>query len=654
MAYPVYYNDQTVISLAQTAWWKEWKDGLAHFREGSATFEEIRHKYEEHNESTIELPAWLPSEEVIKNANLSKLARITGLGNAGDIHRWSNRNKADFWSIVMQLLNFPFHEPFRQVFDPLDPENPQWFKGARLNVASACFNQPEPEKDAIIQQDENGYQRSVSYKELLHMVRKIAGALEENGMQRGDGIVIYMPFTIESVALYLGAIYGGFVAVSVADSFSAGELQKRIDISKAKLLVTCDGYQYGGKALHIGEKARKVAIDKRVIVPYLGTNLEEMIPWDEFFSNEKEVDPVYQQPESVTNILFSSGTTRDPKAIPWTQITPLKCAMDGFFHHDIHPDDVVTWTTGMGWMMAPWLIYATFLNKATMALYVGAHAQKGFIDFANTSKVSILGTIPSIVKGWERAGAAGPSALKTVRIFTSTGEPSNARDYLYLMSLSGFRSPIIEYCGGTEIGGGYITGSVWQAAAPSAFTTPALGLDFYLLDELSKPAEMGEVFLIPPSVGLSQTLLNRDHHEEYYLHSPQGPDGEVLRKHGDGFERVSNTIFNHYQSKGRTDDAMNIGGIKISAVEIETVIEQLDEVTECAAVSLMIDSHTTEKLIIFYVGQEKELKEKMQKVISSELNPLFRIHDVVRKESLPRTASNKVMRRVLRKNYRKE
>ncbi len=92
---------------------------------------------------------------------------------------------------------------------------------------------------------------------------------------------------------------------------------------------------------------------------------------------------------------------------------------------------------------------------------------------------------------------------------------------------------MIEYCGGTEIGGGYIAGTVTRPCVPGAFNTPALGLDFVILDDGWRPAEEGELFLEPPSIGLSTSILNRDHHEAYYAGTPAGPSGGPLRRHGD-------------------------------------------------------------------------------------------------------------------------
>ena len=225
---------------------------------------------------------------------------------------------------------------------------------------------------------------------------------------------------------------------------------------------------------------------------------------------------------------------------------------------------------------------------------------------------------------------------------------------LYLMSQANYR-PVIEYCGGTEIGGGYITSTVVQPNRPSCFSTPALGIDLILLNE-DQPVDEGEVFLIGPSIGLSQTLLNADHEAVYFAGTPQPKSLPRLRRHGDQLTRLPD---GSYRASGRADDAMNLGGIKISAVELERCLNQLTGIIETAAVSTSSGPST---LVIFAVldtppdgSQSKdpqkapaELKSTMQAAISQNLNPLFRISQVVPVDSLPRTASNKIMRRLLR------
>ena len=162
----------------------------------------------------------------------------------------------------------------------------------------------------------------------------------------------------------------------------------------------------------------------------------------------------------------------------------------------------------------------------------------------------------------------------------------------------------------------------------------------------------GELFLVPPSIGLSQRLLNRDHDAVYYEGCPKGPNGEVLRRHGDQVARLAGGYFS---AQGRADDTMNLGGIKVSSIELERVLERHPEVYEAAAVAVQPGGEGAEQLVVFAVLQERvddaELQRQLGKAIARELNPLFKIHDLVVVDSLPRTASNKLMRRELRRQY---
>ena len=265
-----------------------------------------------------------------------------------------------------------------------------------------------------------------------------------------------------------------------------------------------------------------------------------------------------------TNILFSSGTTGEPKAIPWTHLTPIKCATDAMLLHDVRPDDVLAWPTSLGWMMGPWLIYAALLNQATIALYHPGPKGADFGRFVRDAGVTMLGLVPTLVRIWRQSGCMEGIDWSRIRRFSSTGECSDPEDQLYLMALAGYR-PVIEYCGGTEIGGGYVSATMDQPAAPATFTTPAFGLDLAIRDEHGQPATDGELFLVPPSVGLSTELLNDDHHDVYLADTPIA-DGRPLRRHGDHMQRLPG---GYYRALGRVDDTMNLSGIKVSSAEIE-------------------------------------------------------------------------------------
>jgi acetyl-CoA synthetase len=351
------------------------------------------------------------------------------------------------------------------------------------------------------------------------------------------------------------------------------------------------------------------------------------------------------------NILFSSGTTGDPKAIPWTHAAPIKAASDGHYHQDIHPEDTVAWPTNLGWMMGPWLIYATLVNKATIALTDDVPTGPGFTKFVEEAGVTVLGVVPSLVAAWRATGVAEDADWSQIRLFSSTGEASNVSDMSYLMGLAG-NKPIMDYIGGTELAGAYMTGTVLQPSVPATFTTPTLGGSIHILDEGGRPADVGELFIEPPTMGLSIELLNRDNDEVYYQGTPQ-IDGVPLRRHGDRLERMADGRF---RAQGRVDDAMNLGAIKVSSAEIERAVFDTPGLIEAAAIAIEPPGGGPSALVMYVVlssgANHEDVSTAMQQSIRTRLNPLFKIADVVAVEKLPRTASAKVMRRSLRDDYR--
>lgn len=609
------------------------------------------------NTSQRPAPVWTPTPEAIQQTNLAKLMRDRGFEDYDALFKWSINDRFRFWEEMIKRLGIRFMQPpERMVADESAIESPTWLPGAKLNIADSCFGNDQ-ERTAIVYTGDGDGLHTMNVRELEAMTNRVANGLRDLGLDPGDAVAIDMLMTTESVAIYLGIVKAGCVVVSIADSFAAEEIATRLRIANAKAIFTQDVILRGGKRLPLYENVKQADAPQAIVLPAedeLSIELGEGdLAWTDFLSESDIFESVAREPQHHSNILFSSGTTGAPKAIPWTHSTPIKCAADGWLHHDIRPGDVVAWPTNLGWMMGPWLIYASAVNGATIALYEGAPNTRGFCEFVADAKVTMLGVVPSLVKAWRMSGDVDGLDWSSIRAFSSTGECSNAQDMFWLMSRARYK-PVIEYCGGTEIGGGYITGTMVQQAVPATFTTPALGLDVVILDAHGNEAKTGELFLVGPSIGLSIELINGDHHEVYYQGTPNGPRGELLRRHGDEMRRLGG---GYLQALGRADDTMNLGGIKTSAAELERVLNETPGVRETAAIAVPPPGGGPDRLIVFAVPEPgtalepDEVQPVMQDAIRQHLNPLFRIYEVRCVEALPRTASNKVMRRKLRAGY---
>ncbi|MXW04776.1 MAG: AMP-binding protein [Gemmatimonadetes bacterium] len=688
-----------------------WRDFVDRSRRESLPFEEhlaaYRRIFESRRPEDGPPAVWTPDEETVRRSNLQASMVAVGIDRYADFHAWSVRDPTAFWTHTLERLGIVFTRPPDAILD-LDGgvRDPRWLPGAELNIVDSCFT-TDPGRPAVVTpglQDSQGTDvpdapadqslRTTTYGELERLVNRAANGLRDRGLAPGQAIALYMPLNLECVVAYLAIIRAGSRVVSIADSFPPTEIRRRMAIAGASCAVTMDRYVHAGKVLPHYATVVEAGASTVIVVPSGGdgrsgddtrSNGDALqlrpgdIAWTELLAAADTFESVTGDPYRTSNVLFSSGTTGEPKAIPWNHLTPIKSAMDGFYHQDIHGDDVTTWPTNIGWMMGPWLIYATLVNGACMALYSGAANTPEYLRFVRRAGVTMQGVIPSLVRTWRRGGMAEGRHRSmaegidwpSVRVFSSTGEPASRSDYLWLMSRAGYRAPVIEYLGGTEIGGGHLACTVLQPCSPAAFSTANLGVDFVILDVKGAEVEegnTGELFLIPPALGMSQRLLNGDHDEVYYEGCPPGPRGEVLRRHGDHTQRLHS---GYYRAQGRADDRMNLGGIMVSPLELERIIDGHPAVYESAAVAMQPEGEGTERLVVFIVPEDgsgaagsraagnrtadpdlETLITELQAMVSSGLNPLFKIDRVVVVDELPHTASGKLVRRILRDRMR--
>ena len=614
--------------------------------------------YAQYRQQHLVCPAWIPSTDEVAATHIAQWIGALGLSSYEELHAWSVIHVEEFANRLATALSLRFQHPPTHGCDvSAGVEHARWYSQATLNIVESCF-QADDDALAVIAGDEQNHLEQLTYGQLKALTARVANGLAEYGLAPGDRVAICLPMTIEAVAAFLGIIAAGCVAVTIADSFSANEMAVRFELTQPKCIFIQDETIRNGKSHPLFEK---IAAQKQVPAIVLRASARRYIPlrsgdmeWENFLSKDNILNCVLGSPERETTILFSSGTTGQPKAIPWDHTTPIKCASDAYFHQDVHSSDILCWPTNLGWMMGPWLVYAALINRATLALSSSIPTGRKFCEFVEQAAVTVLGLVPSIVSEWRKHNHTAHLDWSSLRLFSSTGECSNPSDMLWLMSRAGYR-PVIEYCGGTELGGGYIAGALTKAAVPGLFSAKAMGVSWMLMNDEFQPSSMGEVFLEPPAIGMSTRLLNRDHHDVYYSEIPPGPQQQVLRRHGDQIEELSG---GYYRAHGRIDDSMNLGGIKVSCVQIEELLVQHLAVRELAAISVPPPGGGPEQLVIYVVLQADiglaDLHFELQQTIKNCLNPLFKIVAVEAIEKLPRTASNKVLRRNLRNEYLSE
>lgn len=617
-------------------------------------------------------PVWWPeSQEVLKDP-LALLIKETGVTDYPALHRWSTEDRERFWKKMFEEFRIVLRRPpeiFLDVSQGID--RARWLVGARMNLADSLLQAP-PQKTAVIFRDEYGWSGSVTYEDLNRLSDRVAYSLRSLGLQAGDQIVIHMPMSLDSITLELGAMKAGVVVVSMATSFAAKEIQDRLALVDAKFIFTQHTFLRAGKTTPIYEVACQAKAPRAVVLQQ-HPQPTDLRPGDLLFvdflqqGSDEPFASIDREPCEPTAILFSSGTTGKSKPIIWDSLTMIRSAVDARYHHGVGPQDRVHWMTEPGWMMNRYVIAAALLNQATLTIFTGATSVPAYGQFLEETATTMVGVVPDFVHGWRESGILEKFDLTRVRRFVSTGKPSNRRDYLYLSYLTSGRAAVLEYLGGTEIGGGYVSGTMIHPSVLSAFPVWALGLngvfktgDGKLIPaEQAPPGTVGEYLIKGPSIGLSQRMWRdpdgRQHFASYYEGAPTDADGTRLRKHGDVFEVLGG---GYLRSLGRTGAGqINPGGIGCPVVKLEELAATHPLVIEAAAAEILSQEGDSQ-LVFFVVPRQKldsqsksRVMKELSAILKSNYNKSLRIDDILLVDALPKTPTAKVQHPLLDKMY---
>ena len=312
-------------------------------------------------------PAFLPTKKAAEETNVAKFIKRVKLPplDLSALHRFSVDCPEEFWPELLDHIRVKFHRRFDRILERSeDPDAARWLAGARLNIAEAALSGWDYDLPAVVWADEAAPRqiKRITRKELAIQVQRVASALKAWGVEAGSAVAIDMPMTVEAIAAYLGIILSGCAAVSVAESFAAGEISSRIRISNAVAIFTQDKIRRGGRKIPLYDRVVDAESPRAVVLKVDDSDAGSLrngdIYWHDFLTlvpekiphdNDSILQPHIADAYDVTGILFSSGTTGQPKAIPWTHVTPIRCASNAFFHQDLREGDVMAWPTSMVW-----------------------------------------------------------------------------------------------------------------------------------------------------------------------------------------------------------------------------------------------------------------------------------------------------------------
>jgi len=591
------------------------------------------------------------------------------VANDPTIYERANGNYEAFWA--EQAEHLTWERPWDTVMD-WSPPWVTWFAGGRLNASVNCLDRHVEagggDKVAYHWEGEPGDTRTITYRDLLEEVSRLANALRSLGVGKGDRVNIYLGMVPELPIAMLACARIGAPHSVVFGGFSAEALRDRINDAQAKVLITADGAWRRGTIVPLKDNADAAvaecpSIEHVITVRRCGNEHAFQEGRDLWYHELVEAQPTDCPPEpmdaeDLLYLLYTSGTTGKPKGIVHTTggyLTQVAATHRLIF--DIHDDDVFWCAADCGWVTGhSYIVYGPLANHTTGVMYEGAPDwpdKDRWWDLIARYGVTILYTAPTAIRSFMRWGSEFPERhdLSSLRLLGSVGEPINPEAWVwYWKVIGGGRCPVVDTWWQTETGAIMITPLPGLTTLkPGSATFPFPGIEADVVDERGASVSLGGggfLVLKHPWPAIARTIWgDSDRYVQTYF-GAYGPETYVA---GDGARRDDE---GYYWLLGRIDDVMNIAGHRLSTFEIESALVDNDKVAEAAVVSKPHEIKG-EAIVAFvtlksgYEGNAETLTE-LRNHVSTVIGPIAKPDEIIFTPDLPKTRSGKIMRRLLR------
>jgi acetyl-CoA synthetase len=603
-----------------------------------------------------------PTPEFSAGAHIKSLA---------DYERLWQRAKDDpdaFWTEQAESLHW-----FKRWDKTLVWNEPhaQWFAGGKLNVSYNCLDRHvlggRKNKAAIIWEGEPGDSRVLRYQDLHREVCKFANVLKGLGIRKGDRVTLYMPMIPELAIAMLACARLGATHSVIFGGFSADAVADRNNDAQARLVITADGGWRRGKVIplkHNVDQAleRSASVEKVVVVNRCNQAID-MKPgrdlwWHELMANASADCPAEPlDSEHPLYILYTSGSTGKPKGVLHTTAGYLLgVSLTHKWVFDLHEDDTYWCTADIGWVTGhSYIVYGPLANGATTLMYEGApnHPREDrFWSIIEKYRVNTFYTAPTAIRAFIKWGDNWPNKhdLSSLRLLGTVGEPINPEAWMWYHTVIGKRRcPIVDTWWQTETG--MILISPLPGATPTkpgSCTRPLPGVVAEVVDKQGHqlpPNQGGLLVIRKPWPAMLRTIYGDDerYRQQYWSQVPHAyftADGARQDEEG------------YFWIMGRVDDVLNVAGHRLSTMEIESALVHHPRVAEAAVVGRP-DELKGEGIACFVtlrsgIQPTDDLKQELREHVAKEIGTLARPDAIRFTDSLPKTRSGKIMRRLLR------
>jgi acetyl-CoA synthetase len=612
-------------------------------------------------------PHVLDEKPIPPPADFQKNARVRSLEEYRKAYQQALQDPEGYWGEQAKQVHW-FTPPVKVLEWNLP--HAQWFAGGKLNVAYNCLDrhlEKHGNKPALFWEGEDGSTLQFCYSELHDRVCRFANVLLALGVRSGDSVAIYLPMLPELPIAMLACARIGAVHSVVFGGFSAPALADRIRDAKSKVLVTSDGGYRRGRVIPLKATADTAlescpSIEKVIVVRRTGEHVE-MQPGRDFWLPDLKANVTADCPaepfdaEHPLYVLYTSGTTGKPKGVLHTSGGYLvQCAWSTQLVFDLREEDVYWCTADIGWVTGhSYIVYGPLANAATIVMYEGApdHPRKDrFWEIIDRYKVTILYSSATAVRAFMAWGLEWleKHSLASLRLLGTVGEPINPAAWKWYHEMVGKkRCPIVDTWWQTE------TGSIMISPLPGATPTkpgsatlPLPGIAAKVVNlkgEPTPPGETGYLVIERPWPAMLRTIFGDDerYRRDYWTRVPGVYfTGDAAQCDADGYIWVL----------GRVDDVIKVAGHRLSTMEIESALVSHPSVAEAAVVARP-DDIKGEAIVAFVTlragsNPSQELRAGLMDHVAGVIGTIARPAEVRFADTLPKTRSGKIMRRLLR------
>ena len=586
--------------------------------------------------------------------------------NDPGIYARASADPEAFW--VEEARRLEWFDPWSSVlqWDAKD-KRARWFDGGTINASFNCLDRHVRDghgaQVAYFWEGEPGDERRITYDDLLAETCRLANALKELGVRRGDRVAAFIANRPEAVVAMLATASVGAVWSSCSPDFGVDAVLDRFGQIQPKVLFATDGYFYSGKSIDSLPTLRAVAarlpdLAAIVIVPYRSPDPDlSSLPNAHLFDEllEQRAEPRYEPLafDAPLYILYSSGTTGAPKCIVHgAGGTLLQHRKEHVLHTDIRPGDVVFYFTTCGWMMWNWLVSA-LAARATLVLYDGAplHPDAGVLwRLAERENIAVFGTSAKYLSALEKSGFE-PRArhpLAALRSILSTGSPLAPVSFDYVYRSIKADVQLASIAGGTDLISCFALGNPLLPVHRGELQCRGLGMkvEIFTPDGRSVRGEKGELVCTAPfpsmPIGFWNDASGAKYRAAYFERFPN------VWHHGDYAELTEHDGVVIY---GRSDAVLNPGGVRIGTAEIYRIVESFEEIAESIVVAQDWGDDT--RVVLFVrlqpgVSLDAALERRLRDTIKTRASPRHVPAKILAVTDIPRTMNGKIVELAVR------